>query len=321
MAKAPTFEAVKGEYTGLWGACVLRPEHKSEVMATARKIIANRPRYDTVSRATGVPWYVIGIIHSLECGFSFDKHLHNGDSLRRKTWQVPAGRPKAHDGPFTWEESAIDALTMPGKEFDKIKDWSVERIAYVLELYNGWGYRLYRKIHSPYLWSFTNGYTCGKYVQDGVWSATAVSAQVGGMAVLKALIEIDPLAMDLQKPAETPAWPKTEPVVASAGGMMQAAGFLAVVVAKSRMLWSLIVAAVISVGKGLEWLFGLLPDVTSDVEGQVGAFETLGRLLKVNVVEISAVLTLVFLAVAFWRHARDKAELAAVKPATEGGSS
>ena len=36
-------------------------------------------RYDQVANATGVPWYVIGIIHEMEGGLNFTTHLHNGD--------------------------------------------------------------------------------------------------------------------------------------------------------------------------------------------------------------------------------------------------
>jgi lysozyme family protein len=56
-----------------------------------------------------------------------------------------------------------------------------------LERYNGLGYRN-KGIYSPYLWSFTNHYIEGKYIADGVWSATAVSKQVGCAAILKELL-------------------------------------------------------------------------------------------------------------------------------------
>ena len=67
--------------------------------------------------------------------------------------------------------------------------WSIERISFELERYNGFGYRRnHPTVKSPYLWSCTNHYTSGKYVGDGKFSMTAVSAQVGAMAVLKQLV-------------------------------------------------------------------------------------------------------------------------------------
>ena len=56
--------------------------------------------------------------------------------------------------------------------------------SYKLEKYNGIGYRAHH-VNSPYLWGGSNQYTRGKYVQDGVFSITAVSMQIGAMVLLK----------------------------------------------------------------------------------------------------------------------------------------
>jgi hypothetical protein len=101
---------------------------------------------------------------------------------------VPAGRPKDGNPPFTWEASASDALSMRG--LNKVKDWSLAGILYQIEGYNGWGYRLYHPhVLSPYLWSFSNQYTSGKYVEDGRWSDTAVSKQCGAAVLLRRMAE------------------------------------------------------------------------------------------------------------------------------------
>ena len=63
--------------------------------------------------------------------------------------------------PFTWEESASDALALRGLRGDT--DWSLAGTLYQLEGYNGWGYRLYHQhVLSPYLWSYSNHYQSGK---------------------------------------------------------------------------------------------------------------------------------------------------------------
>ena len=57
-----------------------------------------------------------------------------------------------------------------------------------LEGYNGFGYRDHHPtVPSPYLWSFSNHYTRGKYVADGRFSPTAVSQQCGAAVLLKRL--------------------------------------------------------------------------------------------------------------------------------------
>jgi hypothetical protein len=66
-------------------------------------------------------------------------------------------------------------------------------MCYTAEGFNGWGYLLYRKINSPYLWSGTTLQQCGKYVADGVWDPYAWSQQVGVVAILKLLFKEKPV--------------------------------------------------------------------------------------------------------------------------------
>lgn len=198
MAKQFKFEELKEQYIDLIETMEIKDSWKSAVFRRAKAIRANKDKYVRVSELAGgsIPWYFIGVIHSLECGLDFTKHLHNGDSLARRTKRVPANRPKSGNGPFTFEESAVDALQMKG--FHKIDDWSLARAAYELERYNGWGYR-YGKSRplSPYLWSGTNHYTKGKFVSDGKYSASAVSKQIGVMPLILALITLEEETTDV----------------------------------------------------------------------------------------------------------------------------
>lgn len=184
------YEDLKSEYTHLWQTMSIRPSKLKVVKGSAQRILDNKDRYQAIEAITGVPWFFVGVVHKMECNCNFSLHLHNGDSLTRRTRRVPSGRPKDGKPPFTWEVSAADALNM--KKLSGIADWSVERICYQLEAYNGWGYRKYHpSTLSPYLWSFTDHYRAGKYVSDGKWSSTAVSAQSGAMALLKCLVTLD----------------------------------------------------------------------------------------------------------------------------------
>lgn len=181
-------EALRAEYQTLFDTCQIRPERQGEINATAERIIGAAARYRGVGDPLGVPWYVIGVIHSLEAGLSFERHLHNGDPLTARTVQVPGGRPVAGAPPFTWEQSATDALVLD--KYSAWSDWSVPGILFKWESYNGWGYRSYHPdVKTPYLWSYTNHYTRGKYTADGLWSQTTVSKQAGAAAILRRLAE------------------------------------------------------------------------------------------------------------------------------------
>lgn len=147
------------------------------VKDTVDKIIKNKELYEKVGIA---PWYWIGCIHYRESTLSFKTHLHNGDSLKKRTVNEPSGRPLSEPttlGGYAWDISAKDALQL--KKLDKWTDWSIEGALYQAERYNGFGYRLYKSNNSPYIWSGTNNWKSGKYLQDGKYSSTATKDQLG----------------------------------------------------------------------------------------------------------------------------------------------
>lgn len=188
MANVPFSGALRDEYQALFDSCQVRAAKQPEVDRLATKLVANRQRYESVGSELGTPWQLVAVIHNMECSQSFSRHLHNGDPLKARTVHVPKGRPAEGEPPFTWEESACDALTL--RKLPDWGDWSLPGMLYCLEGYNGWGYRLYHPdVKSPYLWGSSNHYVCGKYVGDGTWSNTAVSAQCGAATLLRRLAE------------------------------------------------------------------------------------------------------------------------------------
>jgi lysozyme family protein len=159
-----------------------------EVEGILSNIGTTHQRYVSVGNTMGIPWHVIAVIHTMESSLNFNTHLHNGDPLTQRTIHVPHGRPLKGDPPFTWEESATDALEL--KKLYEWEDWSLPGILYKLEEYNGWGYRLYHPhVLSPYLWSGSTHYTGGKYAADGTWSETATSRQTGAAVLLRRMAE------------------------------------------------------------------------------------------------------------------------------------
>lgn len=161
---------------------VARFNKSTAINAQAAKIEAHRDRYELVSKATGVPWDVIGVIHYREASGDFAGVLHDGEKIigtGRKTVKVPKGR-----GPFsTWEEAAIDALTICPPYAAKNTDWSIGGTLDLLEKYNGLGYRN-KGLPSPYLWAGTDQYVKGKYVADGKYDPNHVDTQLGCAAIL-----------------------------------------------------------------------------------------------------------------------------------------
>lgn len=173
-------------YEYFWNKCALKdaPQEKMIVMGAVDTIIKNKSRYEAVSKLTGVPWQLIGAIHNLEASCNFNCHLHNGDPLTGYTYHVPAGRPKTHAPPFTWEESAVDALGLDG--LIGVKDWTIAKMLKQAEAYNGLGYiRYHTDVMSPYIWAGTTLYNTGRYVADGKFDPNSKSLQAGVAAVFK----------------------------------------------------------------------------------------------------------------------------------------
>jgi lysozyme family protein len=188
--RTPFSEALSREYEELFAHARIRPDRAAIVSSVVARIF--RPKsldqYQEVAEHTGVPAAVVGILHSLEANLDFSRHLHNGDPLSGRTVRVPRGRPVEGTPPFTWAQSAADVIRL--QKIDQWTDWTVSGVAYVLERYNGFGYRNRQPtVASPYLWSFSTAYTSGKYVADHVWSDTAVSNQCGGMALLREMFD------------------------------------------------------------------------------------------------------------------------------------
>ena len=187
-------DELRQEYLALFGSIVMTQAQRSTASWYIARILGGKARYQSVSESTGVPWYVIAVIHALEGSCDFGTHLHNGDPLWARTTHTPAGRPVSGVPPFTWEYSAIDALQYDGAA--SVESWDIARTLFFLEGFNGWGYRTGAgrnttpPMRSPYLWSLTQYYERGKYTKDGVFSPTAVSGQAGAATLLFRLREM-----------------------------------------------------------------------------------------------------------------------------------
>jgi lysozyme family protein len=184
LLTSTAFADLREEYQACFDRCQVRAESNGNVAYYLKRLRQGRHSYELVEQQINVPWMFVGIVHGMECAFDFTGHLHNGDKLTARTVQVPKGRPVAGQPPFTWLESAIDAMRL--KKLDQVTDWSVPHMLYLLEGYNGFGYRR-RGLPSPYLWSFSNIYTKGKFVADGRFDPEAISKQCGAALMLKAL--------------------------------------------------------------------------------------------------------------------------------------
>jgi lysozyme family protein len=181
------FETVARGYANLWAQAKVKPEWRDRIEKAIDRFMRDRARYDLIEKLTTVPWWWVACVHERESGGNFKTHLHNGDPLSARTVGEPANRPARGEPPFTWEQSAVDALQLKGVDKIPVGGWSIPRALWEWERYNGLGY--FGKGNSPYIWSGTNLYVRGKYVADHQYDETAVDKQIGVASVLKVLVE------------------------------------------------------------------------------------------------------------------------------------
>jgi lysozyme family protein len=176
-------------------------------IAEATKVVARlwtpttKARYQTITKATGVPAFFIALDHERESSGNWDRSIAQGDPLTHRSIHVPPGRiPPPAEPPFTFEAAAIDALTVCD-HVNQWTDWSVAGALTELERFNGLGYAE-RGYPSPYIWAGTNQYHSGKYVSDGRFDPDEVDTQLGCAVLLSSMIAIDQdLRVQLAQPA------------------------------------------------------------------------------------------------------------------------
>ncbi len=177
-----------------------------ELAQVAKRLVAAKPRYQKVSVSTGVPWFVIAVIHQRESSQDWTRGLAQGDPWNAVSVHVPRGR-----GPFpSWEAAAMDALRVCPPYAAKWKDWSPGGAMTLLEQYNGLGYAN-KGLPSPYVWSGTDQYVRGKYVADGVFDPNVVDKQLGCAGLIKAMMALDDSIAFADSIKPVPATPAPKP--------------------------------------------------------------------------------------------------------------
>lgn len=171
----------------------------SEVMDFKEAYKKNKIRYEDLAQATGVPPELIAIIHYRENSVdyfngTFNVYLHNGQPLGQVTTIVPKGKnfndfdSAAKDALQAWQ-SYIDKYNLQADSKD------IVAMLCLAERYNGMGYYNAGYV-SPYIFSGTNVYVSGKYVEipdengnyKSVYDPNEIDQQVGAYLLLNSIL-------------------------------------------------------------------------------------------------------------------------------------
>lgn len=194
------FEALKSEYTQLLALMKVRPERVALVDHTARRLLTNLEHYLPVQEAIGVPAIFIATSFEREASSNFTLNPAQGWPLTSRSKIIP------NNGPFRdWHTAALEAYRLNGLDKVGAGNWTWELICFYGEMFNGFGYRDYHNMHTPYLWGWTNIQQPGKYVSDGKFDATHFDEQMGMIPVARRMVELMPELAIAPLPADRPA--------------------------------------------------------------------------------------------------------------------
>jgi len=180
--------ALKAANAQRWSVMQTNPSLGATLDLVAGRLIAAtaKTQYSIVSEQTGVPWFVIAVIHERESSQSWKASLAQGDPWNAVSIHVPRGI-----GPFaSWADAAVYALSECAPFASKWNDWSVGGTLTLLEEYNGLGYAN-MGVPSPYIWASTDQYKSGKYIADGHYDPNAIDTQLGCAALISRMAVAD----------------------------------------------------------------------------------------------------------------------------------
>jgi lysozyme family protein len=189
LKMAHPFLELAPEYARWWDIAKTLPDRLDEVERAARRLLddPHLSAFMATQRSSGVPVLWTAPVLERECDGDLARYLGNGDRLDRPTIDVPRGR-----GPFAnFQLGAADALKYD--HVDEVDFWTIERMLYEQELWNGFGYRNKPNPKpSPYLVGGTTLQQFGKYTGDGRWDPHAMDTQLGTIPIAKRMIELRP---------------------------------------------------------------------------------------------------------------------------------
>jgi lysozyme family protein len=171
-------------------AMIVSPGRGAEVNAVAVKLVRfiDQGRYDRVFRDLGVPVPWMAASFEREASSNFDLSPAQGDPWDEVSEHVPKGR-----GPYaSWTEAADDTYRREGLAEIGSANWTWALAAYYAEYLNGFGYRDYHHVRSPYVWGATNLQQPGKYVADGKFDPDVWDRQIGVAPMMMRLVQLRP---------------------------------------------------------------------------------------------------------------------------------
>jgi len=208
------FSALESEYASWVAHAEVRPECAHLVDGVAGRLVHlwQQGHYRNVSAISTVPVLFMAPSFEREASSNFALSPAQGDRWDQVSRNVPRGV-----GPFqSWDAAALWSYHHDGLDLVGAGAWTWPLLCYYFELFNGFGYRDFHHIRSPYVVGATTLQQPGKYVRDGEYDPNVIDSQIGCLALALRMSEIAPdLLNQLAAAGAKPAAPAPAPIPAT----------------------------------------------------------------------------------------------------------
>jgi lysozyme family protein len=93
-----SISALAAANAGRWAVAPVLTAKGPAFRATARRLLAAKDRYQRVASQTGVPWYVIAVIHERKASQRWDASIAQGGPWDHVSKNVRTGAARPHPG-------------------------------------------------------------------------------------------------------------------------------------------------------------------------------------------------------------------------------
>lgn len=173
-------------YRKAYDECVVTADVKDQASKILAQMAPHSFTYAQIGWTFRLPWLCVSVIHQMECGMDFEKHLANGDPLTGNTVHAPKNlMSDQFHAPYSFVDAGIEALKWYKAQWSgNLSVHDIPSALQFLDQWNGLGYWEHA-VNNPYLWCGTDKYTKGKYATDGNFDPELVSTQIGVVALAK----------------------------------------------------------------------------------------------------------------------------------------
>jgi lysozyme family protein len=186
------FPVLQAEYESWVAGAEVRPECRKLVDSIAERLLAHfdAGHYVRVSTLTNIPIIWMATSFEREASSNFRLNPAQGDPLDSISTHVPRGLgPYAEPG--AWDKAALVAYHIDGIDLVG-PGWTWARACYEWEAMNGFGYRDFHRMRSPYVVGGTVLQQKGKYESDGKFNSEIMDSQIGCLPIAQAMVDLEP---------------------------------------------------------------------------------------------------------------------------------